>query len=136
MNEEAKKEIDVNDILENGKKDGVLGFEDGLDDLDFDDVDKLDKIYDDNLDDSDIPVGEISASEMDKIESDVEKFNAAEDMERILESEGLAIDDPVRMYLKEIGRVELLSPDDEYELAEKMNDESLPDEVRKKAKAR
>ena len=35
-------------------------------------------------------------------------------------TEGLAIDDPVRMYLKEIGKVDLLSPDEEIELAKRM----------------
>ena len=35
-------------------------------------------------------------------------------------AEGLAIDDPVRMYLKEIGKVDLLSPDEEIELAKRM----------------
>lgn len=37
-------------------------------------------------------------------------------------TEGLAIDDPVRMYLKEIGKVDLLSPDEEIELAKRMLD--------------
>ncbi|MDD6042076.1 MAG: sigma-70 family RNA polymerase sigma factor, partial [Clostridia bacterium] len=34
--------------------------------------------------------------------------------------EGISIDDPVRMYLKEIGKVDLLSPEEEHELAERM----------------
>lgn len=34
--------------------------------------------------------------------------------------EGITLDDPVRMYLKEIGRVDLLSPDEEVSLAERI----------------
>ena len=36
--------------------------------------------------------------------------------------EGISIDDPVRMYLKEIGKVPLLTPDEEQELARRMAD--------------
>ena len=43
--------------------------------------------------------------------------------------EGISIDDPVRMYLKEIGKVPLLSSDDEIELAKRME---LGDEEAKK----
>ena len=43
--------------------------------------------------------------------------------------EGIGVDDPVRMYLKEIGKVPLLSPDDEIELAKKIE---LGDEEAKK----
>ena len=132
--DESKKEIDVNELIEKGKK-GTLDFDEALVDLDYD-VDKMDKIYD-ALEDGGVPIGaDLSPSELDKIESEVEKFGDGEDMERILESEGLPIDDPVRMYLKEIGRVGLLSIEEEHELAEKMNDESVPEEERKAAKDR
>ena len=36
--------------------------------------------------------------------------------------EGVSVEDPVRMYLKEIGKVPLLSADEEIELAQNMED--------------
>ncbi|MGH2348701.1 MAG: RNA polymerase sigma factor RpoD [bacterium] len=50
---------------------------------------------------------------------EVEAAKGKED-EEPREAEGVAIDDPVRMYLKEIGKVSLLSPDLEVELAQRM----------------
>ncbi len=59
------------------------------------------------------------AEDFDDFE-EVETLETSEDMENALLSEGLAIEDHVRMYLKEIGKVPLLETEREIELSERM----------------
>ena len=129
-----EKKLDINELIEKGKK-GKLSSSDleyVIEELDFD-MDSLDKLIE-TLEENGITINaDISSSDISKIESEVEDFGTGENMEKILEQEGLSIDDPVRMYLKEIGRVPLLSAEREKELARIMTEE-CSDEMKKAAK--
>ena len=133
MNNEEKK-VDVDELIQKGKK-GALSTSDideVMEEMNYD-MDSLDKLYA-TLEDHGIPLtGDEDDNDIAEIENEVVRYAKGENMEKLLEQEGVSIDDPVRMYLKEIGKVPLLSAEREKELAEIMaNSES--EEEKQKAK--
>ncbi|MDD3172387.1 MAG: RNA polymerase sigma factor RpoD [Herbinix sp.] len=103
------------------KKKNVLEFQEVNDffaDMELD-AQRIEKIYD-FLDKHNVDVLRISEEEEEEdiILDDEEEIETID----LTIPEGINIDDPVRMYLKEIGKVQLLNADEEIELARKMED--------------
>lgn len=74
----------------------------------------------------------VEEADEDEEEILVKPTRAKKGAKKDIVPEGVALDDPVRMYLKEIGRVDLLSPDQEISLAERIEkgDEALGEVIR------
>lgn len=135
--------IAAKNLIEKGKKQGSLTLQEiveALSDTEID-KDKIESLYetfgnfgievidtkegnasvnfsskDDDLD--------VAVLDEHKVDEDIADETSTADLEKVDLSlpKGISIDDPVRMYLKEIGKIPLLKPHEEVEYAKRMND--------------
>ena len=113
------KDDKVNNILKKAKEQGSITYGDLAKELDDVNPEQIDKVFD-----AFEALGVNLSDDLDDEEPDIEDLKEVEylKLDEITDTsyEGINVDDPVRMYLREIGKIPLLSYDKELELAKRI----------------
>ncbi len=112
-NNESRKVV-LKELVDRGKAKGMLTYKEIMDAFEEIDLepDQIEKIYE--------TLENVGIDVVGDIDAEIEDIQLTEEDLDISIPEGISIDDPVRMYLKEIGKVPLLSADEEIDLARRM----------------
>ena len=140
MSEQERREIvlqHIKQLLQTGQKKGCLTYTEIMNVMEEDDLspEQIDKMYELFADKGIDIIGEDdSLNDNDDLNVDDEPVPDLHNVDLSV-PEGINIDDPVRMYLKEIGRVPLLSATEEIALAQAIERGNSPDATEEELKA-